>query len=77
MLSNPSESKYAAGGESQNANCLNTCLYFLFLLSVLSTSFFTKVYKSLYEFICQGLCLFLFDRNSLDLNTFDLMSLLS
>lgn len=78
MLSNPSETKYAAGGESQNTNCLNTCLCFLFLLSVLSTSIYcTKVYKSLYEFICQGLSLFLLYRNTLDLNIFDLKSLFS
>lgn len=75
MLSSLSETKYTAGGESQNTNCLSTCLYFLFLLSLLSTSIiFTEVYKSLYEFICQGLSLFLFDRNTLDLNTFDLKS---
>lgn len=78
MLSSHSEIKYEARGESQNAICLNTCLYFLFLLSVLSTTiFFTKVYKSSYEFICLGLSLFLLDRNTLDLNIFDLKSLLS
>lgn len=63
MLSSPSETKYPTEGESQNADCLNTCLCVLFLSSVPSASIYcTEVYKSLYEVICQLLSLFPFYR---------------
>lgn len=54
MLSSPSETKYPTGGESQNLNWLNTCLYFLFLLPVPSALiYYTEVYKSSYKVICR------------------------
>lgn len=63
MLSSSSETKYPTGGESQNANCLNACLCFLFLLSVPSASIYcTQVYKSFSEVICELLSLFPFYR---------------